>query len=49
MPNKTAVAATCSQIKMELIERQKYKLRNKMGTARTLATLRKKKDDRKKS
>lgn len=36
-------------VKMELNERQEYKLRYKTGAARTLATLRKKKEDRKKS
>lgn len=44
MTNKITVAATCGQTKMELNKRQKYKLRNEMGRAKTLSTLRKQKE-----
>lgn len=42
------ITATCRQTKMEPNKRQKYKLRNETGKARTLATLRKQKEERKK-
>ena len=48
MTNKITVAATCRQTKMELNRRQKYKLTNEMGRSRTLATLKKQKENRKK-